>query len=317
MNSTGQQRTIRYATHAAIKRLAHWLDFFVHKLWRFASTRMSPGLRRYLYLCLVILFAGGTGYVFYQDPNLLVRMDPWPVLLLAIVVPFRLTANAVRYTILARFVERPMELKRAFSIVIAGNAANFLPLPGGLLVRAAGLTHQGQGYSQGLAVNVAGSLVWIGVASGFASVGAFYLSLPLVGGILAGGGALALLMGVAQLGYWKPKPALIFSLIGANLIFCVLATLRFLFALMAIGAGVELARAVLLSVSGPLGVITALAPGALGVSEAIATVLGVASGLGAAETFGAAATIRIVSLLVLGCVSLVIGYQHRTKGTGA
>lgn len=292
-----------------IRSLAQYIDLFIQKLWTIVETRLTARLRQTAYIFMFALFIGGIVYIFYQDPEFLSRIEPWPVVGLALLMPLRLAINVIRYTILARILDQPMNFQRALSVVIAGNAANFLPLPGGLMVRAAGLSDQGQGYTRGLGVNVAGSLVWLGTAGIFSATGAFALSLPLIGGSLIAGGTIALAIGIRQLMYWRPSLRIIGTLMGANLAFCFVASIRFALALMAVGLGLELARPVLMSISGPLGLVTALAPGALGISEAIATALGVASGLEATETFAAAAIVRIVSFSVFACITLGISYR--------
>ena len=246
---------------------------------------------------MLLVFCAGVIWAIAAEPELFDRLDfRWVLLILFVGVPFTVVLNIVRYYLVGRMLEQRLTLRAATLVVLVGRAASLLPIPGGLMVRAAGLSENGERYSAALMANLTSSALWFGLAGLYSGASAFVLGRVLLGGVLVAVGAVFCTAGaVYMVRCWQPRVFIIASLIAANLLLLGIATARYWMCLEAFGMHYGLAAAAVLSLSGPVGVIVGLSPGGLGIAEGAAALLAQLVGLAAMEGFMLAALNRVVA----------------------
>jgi hypothetical protein len=298
----GKLEKYRNALSAAL----HRLDAEAEAILLWTHARLQLRTRRILFLLMALVFISGLGFSVFRNPSLLVEANLLAFAAIALVsFPAVLATSIARYQLLALASGKNITFRSAARIVVTGIAANVLPLPGGIIVRAAGLTENGKGFTRATRYSLAATLLWIGVATVFSSAFAIYLELLLFGatGLIAGS--------ILILGGWRAFPKDVVHgipsrIMATNLILMGFMTFQYWLAFAATGESIGVEQAAFLTICGPIGVVVAIAPAGIGVTEVSAAALSTLVGVDPARAFVALALSRIAQSLVATVVAWVL-----------
>ena len=273
---------------------------------------MTPRARRISFTLMGIVFVFGLIYSVYQSPRLLLEANPVAFAAIALVsFPAVLATTVIRYRLLALASGKHMTLFTAARIVVTGISANMLPLPGGIMVRAAGLTEDGKRFARATRFSLAATFIWLGVASTFSGTFAVLLGLSIVGSVAIGLGLLLVAAGLASF----PRDTVysfLALIVGTNGLLMAFMTLQYWLAFAATGAPIGIAQAAFLTICGPIGVVIAVAPAGIGVTELSAATLSNLIGVDPTQAFVALALSRIAQILVTSALTLTLRHERTT-----
>lgn len=230
--------------------------------------------------------------------------------LLAIVgllgVPLTLILNGAEYQVAAAIASYRVPFRAALRIGVLSTAANMLPIPGAMLVRAHAMRKLGASYGRiAVATGVVG-LCFVGMTCGIAS-GVLLASREVVfGGILAGAGLLLLAASLAMLAAERrPRAAIrLLSAAAARATGAILIKAgRLYLILVAFGYDAGATQALTLTVAAVVATSLGFFPGGLGAAEALAAAFSPLVGLSAAVGFVVSAVDRLISLIGLAVVA--------------
>jgi hypothetical protein len=259
--------------------------------------------RRPLLAVCALLFVGGTAWSASRlalDPD---RLDWRPLLAMAMVTaPLTLLHGALALVLLGKAARVPAGLGWAARTSAYGQLAELLPLPGGAIVRTGALVAAGGRAGEATMLVLASALLWIALA-GCAAGGYLLLSggIDLVGLPLALGGAVGLVANTALL-WARAGPANALLTVVHRAFGLLLNAVRLLLAFMVIGAPVGLGATLPFVLANVAGSAASIAPGGLGVSEALAALLAGATAIKPAAAFLAVALDRVVGAAFVAAV---------------
>lgn len=267
----------------------------------------APRVRPWLLIAALLLFVSLSAASFSSLPHDL-HFHWWLLLVLVVVTtPVTVAANAAEYRVIAAVADISTTWPGAIRLSVLANAANLLPLPGGVAIRTQALRQRGSSYKRALAANAAAGLAWAGtgciaIASLFLASG---IDLAAVLALAAGGaGALALTRYMIKR---ATNGRSLYVRFGQLLLvegFTVLVSgTRIYVAFHAIGLSISPAQAVALSGSEIIAAAIGIAPAGLGIREAVAGGIGAAVGVDLAQAVAAMAYDRIAGQLGMALLS--------------
>lgn len=225
--------------------------------------------------------------------------------------PLTLALNTWVFWLSAKAVGDGYSYGAALRWTVLSSAANFLPMPGGPLVRVAALKASGGGYGRAVFITTAAALFWLAVALFVAGVGlaeysgrSGYLLISLSGAGACVAAVVATRMATKSLAvvYWL---AVIAAFTHA------VSTLRFWLAFQGIGLSLSAGTAAVVAASGTAGAVVGFVPGGLGLNEGLAALLAELSGISAALGFLAAVLNRLANYAVRGPLALILIWHER------
>lgn len=223
-------------------------------------------------------------------------------------VPARTWATGEEFAILARLTGHRVGRVERLRVALVGNAANLLPLPGSVLVRAQVLRRRGATLrSIGWATAMTG-IMWAGSTVLVAGILLGALSGPrLLGAALAVAGAGAC-VGVTAAFHRRrelTRPRWhAFNLFAIEVMFVAVGGFRLWGIMVGLGFDVGVEQAVALTVAGVVTTAVGFAPGGLGVRELMAAAISPIVGLPVSVGVLAAALNRIIQGVVLAPVTV-------------
>lgn len=260
----------------------------------------DPTVRKVILAVAVAFLLGGIAISLRQHPDVFSSLRWRPALLLvAIGVPLTLFLNAIEFILTGRLVGVTVSFVKALEVTIIGTAANMLPLPGGTLVRVAGLKAAGASYRRGTAGTLLVALVWIGIAFLYAGawMGTIHFGWTSLG--FMGLGVVVLVGAVAWAGRLKSSFQSVLFVMTTKSALVVLDSARIYLCFSALGADATFAQASSLAVAGVLGTAVSFVPAGLGVREGVAAALSPLVGLAAGLSFLATFLNRMLGLLTI------------------
>lgn len=285
--------------------LAGWVDRVVA-----LRAPRSPAVRAALLAVAVALFAVLVVLAVRALPDDLdVR---WGfVALAAATVPVTVAVNALEYRRLAALADTDLTASESWRVSLAASAANLLPVPGSVAIRAAHLRRRGAAYGAIGRATSAVAATYLGVA--LAGAGALVVAeAPLTGavaiglGLAAGAGAFLL----ARDGPWLAGVAVVevaSVAVGGLRLFLLLAALDEASA--AGAAGLVLADV--------LAAMVGFLPGGLGLREVLAGLLGPLADVPAATAVVATALDRVIVVVTVGGLAMASGWRPSRGGAAA
>ena len=274
-------------------------------------TERRDRLRRYGLAIALLVFAVGLIWSIQSVPDLGDRLRFAPLLLLLLIgAPVGTVLNSVEMYAISRIAGGPMTWRTSFELTVYTSAANMLPLPGGALAKLAAMKVHGVGYGRGSAMILLSSAIWGGLAFLYSGGALLWLGHDWLAGLFALTG-LALLavcgFGFARFAKWR----LVGIVALMRIISFPLEALRYMLALIAVGASVGFVQSSIFVVASFIGSAVVFAPSGLGIGESAAALLSGLIGISAALGFVAAAIGRVVRLtglsLIVGALMLVNG----------
>jgi hypothetical protein len=261
------------------------------------------GVRRTATAAAAVLFAGGALASWLGLDLQLGELQPGPLVAIALAgVPPTLALNSLETWLSARALGKRYAWRSALLITVYASAANMLPLPGGAMVRIAGLRAAGAGWSRGGAVTLAIALVWLGAAFGLGAA-ATAGPVPLLAGGFTLAGAAGLGVGLGWLRTLSGGWATGLRVLAVKLAAIAVTLGRIWLALAALGVAAGLAQVSVFAVADVLGSAVSIVPAGLGVREAVSAGLAPAVALAPAAAFLAAALNRLIDTSVLALIA--------------
>jgi hypothetical protein len=278
-----------------------------------------PSVRPWLLLVAALIFVAMAVVSFLSLPEDGRTVQPSLVLpLVLLLAPTTLTLNALEYRAMAQAFGFRIGLGSAARVGVAASLANYLPAPGGVVVRTAALKGRGSSIGSAISINAVAGLIWLGMAA-LATGIALILT-----GSLPGRGTLATALGLVSLtaaAIWTQRAGAGWHRTFARLLWVetaivLVAGLRVWVALVAIGHAATIGAAVAISSSTVIAAAVGLFPAGLGLREAIGGGLAVAVEVPAAAAVAALAVDRVAGQLGMAICAPFLGLGRRRSKEG-
>ena len=228
-----------------------------------------------------------------------------------IVVPASMVYGAINFMIMARGAKVAMPFGKSLKISCVAAFAEFLPIPGGAIVRGGALMREGSGaVDAGLHVTV-NAVLWIACAA-IAAWFALGVTQPVALAIGLGG-----VVGVLACSLWLATRAgagIAIAALALRIVGLGIAGARLAMAFLAIGFTVSLLDLYPFVFATIAGSASAIAPGGLGISEFIAAALATLSTIPPEAAFIAVGLNRFIGLVVSGIATAIVTLTSGTKG---
>jgi uncharacterized membrane protein YbhN (UPF0104 family) len=271
------------------------------------ARRPSPARRRLGLAVALILFVGGAVIGVLSLPH--VEQEPrWELLAVVGLVglPLTLAVNAAEYQVTAAILGYRVPFVVALRIGVLATAANLLPIPGAVLVRAHAIRKLGASYGKIVLSTGAVGICFVGTTCLMAG-GVLAASGELAfGGVLLGAGlvllALALVVLVRERGPRTGVRLLLATAARATGAIVVKAG-RLYLVLVAFGYEAGVTQALTLTLAAIIALALGFFPGGLGAAEVLGAALSPLVGLSAAVGFVASAVDRLISILGLAVLA--------------
>lgn len=225
-------------------------------------------------------------------------------------IPISMIYGALNFIIMARGAGITIPFGKSLKISCVAAFAEFLPIPGGAIVRGGAMMREGSGaVDAGLHVTV-NALLWIS-CSALAACFALGVVHP-VALALGFGGAL----GVAACSWWLTSRAGIGIAMAALFMRIVglgIAGARLIAAFLAIGVAIDFFDLYPFVFATILGSAASIAPGGLGISEIVAASIATLSTVPPEAAFLAVGLNRLIGFAVSGIATGIISLTSRKK----
>lgn len=232
----------------------------------------------------------------------------WPLAVVAgILVPGTILLNAMEYVLTARFLGHRVGSREALEVSVLTSAANLLPVPGSLLVRARGLRSHGATTIESTRTPILVGVLWAGVAAATAGVWlGVRMAHPIVvlGGIASLGIGVAALLTLVRRAPVRRPPVTFLFLVELGLV--TVAAVRSILVLTAIGFPADIADGLALALSSVAATALGIIPGGLGIREFLSAAMVTLVDTPAAAGALVASIDRLLGLGVLGIVTILV-----------
>jgi len=243
-----------------------------------ASRSRSPRVQRGVLLLALVTFVVVAVLAYRGLPDEVeIVWSLVPVLVLGL-IPLVVLANAAEYRVIAQVAGHAPGWWSALRLTVIASAANLLPLPGALLIRAQALRLQGSSYRTAFGANVAAAVLW--VACGAAAIAVLSIGRSVSGwsivalvvvalaGLVTGAG---LVVRIAQ----QQAGRVLVRLLLVEAATVVLSTARVYVAFRLLGLTGNLTESAALAGSIVVAAAIGIFPAGLGIRELIAAAIGV------------------------------------------
>lgn len=241
-------------------------------------------------------------------------LAPLPALaILLVFAPLTLGAAALSLQLAGRTAGRRLGFRAALAWSAGAQIAELAPLPGGAVMRGAALVRAGASPGRSGAVVALTAALTLALSLVAASLPLLLSGHAAGVWLLAGAGAGALAATGAilhQAGAGVAAASLAVRALGLGL-----AALRLWLAFRAIGAPLPLVDSALFAAAATLGAASGLAPGGLGISEALGAAAAPLVAAAPAAAFLALALNRLLGLAACGAALALLGGTPREEGT--
>jgi hypothetical protein len=286
------------------------------------SGRGSPRTQRVLLAGAAILFVGATVVAARDLPHVHSHKHVALLVLLGLVgVPLSILVNAAEYVAAGRALGHRLGALHAARVSTVATAANLLPIPGALVVRARALRGLGTNYKRSLSVLGSIGIIWLGTTGVLAGIVLlidrehFGLGLAFIGGgVVACAGAYALLrvpLTDAESRHWFGRFVVI------EIVSVAVYAMRFELVLRGLGFHAAWSETFTLTIATSAASAVGILPGGLGLREVLAAALAPLVGLPAAVALFAVSVDRIIGLAVLAVLSGILMLFGRGDPAGA
>ena len=275
------------------------------------SGRRSPATERAVLAGAVVLFVGATVLAARDLPHVHAHRHVVLLVLLGVIgVPASTLVNAAEYVAAGRALGHRLGPLHAARVSTVATAANLLPIPGALVVRARALRGLGTNYKRSLSVLGSIGVIWLGTTGVLAGIVLLIdgehvaLGLAFVaGGVVSCAGAYALLrvpLSDTDARHWFGRFVLIeIASVGVY-------AMRFVLVLRGLGFHAAWSETFTLTIATSAASAVGVLPGGLGLREVLAAALAPLVGLPAAVALFAVSVDRIIGLVVLALMSGIL-----------
>lgn len=279
----------------------------VRKLRQVSS---NPTLRPWLLLFAGLVFAVLVYQSFRSLPD--TGKSPRPLVMVPYVLllaPTMLALNALEYRAMGLALGHRIGFRSAARVGLTASLANYLPAPGGVVVRTAALKGKGSSIGSAVSINAVAGLLWLALASLAAGIAL------LLTGALPQRGALGVALGAVCLvaaALWARRSGQGWRRSFGRLVWVeagivVIAGLRVWAAFLAIGQTASIGAAVAISSSTVIAAAVGIFPAGLGLREAISGGLAVAVSVPSAAAVAAMAIDRVAGQVGMAICAPFLG----------
>lgn len=291
----------------------------LERLSGFLTKRSTPSDRpitdrRWLFAVALALFALTTVIAWVNLPESETELR-WALLVLLVVVgtPANLAVTGYEFVVMARLLGITIESGPAARVAILSSAANLLPLPGSVLVRALALRERGAAYraiGAAVASMAVGFLTMTGLVCGTILLLANRYALA---GVLLGGGILgvALLWVLTRTREAKRPIYAVADVLASQTLLIIVVALRLLVVLPALGYAASATQSAALAAASVAATATGVFPAGLGIRELFSGAAASLVELPVSVGVIAGATDRIALGLGLLPIGLALMWQGR------
>ena len=287
---------------------------FLARVEGLLARRRSAAGHRLLYGLAALAFVAATALGVRALPP--VEDPQWGLLVIALVLAAPLTAlvNGAEYVVTARILGYRIAVSEAIRVAVLASAANLLPVPGSIVVRAQALRRRGATTGRAVWATAVTGLAWIAVA--LAMAGALQATVEpswIAAGVTALGvvclaGVAVAVRAIAGGG----RAGLTLALVAVEVGAVVVGAGRFLLVMHGVGIDAGARQALALSVSGVLAALIGIFPGGLGIRELLAGLIAPVVGLTASVGVVVSAVDRVVALPALAVMALAAAAARPT-----
>lgn len=277
-----------------------------------AARKVLAAWRTPIFAACAVLFAVGLWVSASRLAITFADLDPFYIALSTLVfVPAAITYGALNFMVMARGAGITVPFGKSLRISCVAVFAEYLPIPGGALVRGGAMMREGSGAIEaGMHVTV-NALLWIACAA-LAACFALGVWHPVALAIGLGGAA-----GVAACTAWLASRAgigIALAALAMRFVGLVLAGARLFAAFFAIGVAIGMLDLYPFVFATILGSAAAIAPGGLGISEMVAAALATLSTVPPEAAFIAVGLNRVIGFAVSGAATGIITLLFRNDG---
>lgn len=244
---------------------------------RLTPTGAPVSDRRAVFVGAFVLFAFMTVFAWIRLPESDTEIRWWLLALLVVVgTPANLSATSYEFRVMGRLLGIAIPFHAAARVSVLSSAANLLPLPGSVLVRAMVLRERGATYKEiGLAVSAmaVGLLAMTGVICGSVLLVSHHF---ILGGALETAGAIAVvvLLAIARGIDSEQLSIKAFNVLLAETLLIGVVGIRLFLVLPALGYGESVAQTAALAAASVAATATGVFPAGLGIRELASGVAG-------------------------------------------
>lgn len=284
----------------------------------FDYRRLSQRARTAVSILAAFLFAVGTILSWDRLDVSLADLRWTPLILVIVTAPAPLFLSAWEFSATSKSLGDRVDRRTAMDVAVLGYAANFLPIPGGTILRISTLSGKPEtspGRSTHATVTVGG--FWLALAGLAAGLGILVLGEPWIGFVITGGSVLVLAIAYRSARRLSPSPTVnhfIGTFLAIETAFILLAAVRTYLAFLVLDITIPPLAALVVASSSALSTAVGLAPSGLGLREGLAALLAAASGISPGAGFLASALLRVAGIAAAGTLSLVSPFLRRRRG---
>jgi hypothetical protein len=244
----------------------------------------------------VVILALGTTIAIGNLPSG-AELEWWPIAVLLVVgTPWHLLILSAEVSLTGRLADVRLPRRTCLRVAVIGTSFNLLPIPGAALTRLDALLARGGGVGRATGAIVAVGMIWLAVAlwiAGLALIGTSWVSV-----LLLVGGGLAAMATVTVIRRYLPHVHRtdLGRVVLLEASFVLTHAIRLALALVALGVTAPIRAPLVMAASSAISSALGIAPGGLGIREAIATVLGDLAGITASTALLAAVVDRAAAL---------------------
>jgi hypothetical protein len=288
-------------------------EFVQKEFEAFRKAFARPLVKRSVLVLTGVLFVAGTYLSLKAAPGLMGRVSwPYVILLFAVGAPLQVIAHSLDIAAMAKAVGSRIAFFDCLRASIVSTASNILPGPGGSLVRIAALSSSGASVSSAAWITLISGVIWAAIA--FAAAGFVLLRYNANVASAFAAVAIAMSVGVGVLAVrLELKPVQLFAIAAVKAVVVAIESLRYYWALMALGVAPNIFQAIVLSVSTVAGSVVAIAPSGLGIREMSAALLAEVVALDPGAGFLSSALNRVTAYAMLAILAVGFGFLKQEK----
>lgn len=229
-------------------------------------------------------------------------------LLILVLAPLGVLLGALNMLVLAGSIDSEMSMRDATRISAFAQLSEILPLPGAAVVRGSVLIDRGARIGQATRLTIASAMLSVGCAALGAGISLGLMTLAgATFALLGAGSIIASMVSLTHDG----RLSMAIAALGVRIVGLVLVGVRLTVAFLAIGTAMTLSNAYPFAFAMIFGSASSLAPGGIGISEALAAGMATLSTVPPAAAVLAVAIDRMVSFGASGVVFVVMQLSPR------
>lgn len=284
---------------------------------RLFVTLKSPRSQRVAWAAAVVIFFGGFAVSLMARPDLISAVRPDAALIVVLVLCPAMTivtATATRET--ARLAGVDMDFQASLRLAVMSGAANYLPVPGGPLLRTAVMQTAGASLKDAGLANVAAGISWMSATFSFAGACALLFE-PFLAAASLGLGAILFAAAAGITRTLPGKRAGLVRIMFVNLGSAAVYAVAIHVSLNAFGVGWDFPHAAVIAAAGVIGAASSITPSGLGIREAVAAGLASLIGADPAAAFAATAAAHVALAAVTGVLSACFFFLGKPAHTAS